>query len=92
MPAKAWSGKRDRTNARHGEQKASFWGDVNVRNEMAKNPYLKGVFKRSSFAAHFAHIETYVRMCRSADEDFSSHPHMCGNVQMCGLRRGVAVR
>ena len=63
-----------------------------MRNEMAKKPYLKGVSRRSSFAAHFAHTKMYVQMCGSADEDFSSHPHMCGNVQMCGLCRGVAVR
>ena len=65
---------------------------VNVRNEVAKNPYLKGLSKRSSFAAHFAHTKMYVRMCGSADEDFFAHLNMCGNVQMCGLCRGVAVR
>ena len=74
-----------------GEQMACFRTEANVRNGMAKNPYLKRFSKWSFASAHFAHIETYVRMCGSSGEDFSSHLNMCGNVQMCGLFRWVAV-
>src|SRR5262245_17472535 len=83
MAVKAWSGNGDEPMVPAGAQKASFRGNPNVRKVWVGCAHSKGVFKRSCASAHFAHIETYVRMCGSSGEDFSSLPHMCGNVRMC---------